>query len=451
MANASKEPEQKIVTKKHIARIEKEKKQRKILLIGIFSVVALIVLLIVYGILSKTVLMAGRTVAKVNSDKITVEQFQDRVKYERLTLEQTFLNYQTSIYSSYFQTQLLEVQNELDDYLTFGQSVLDEMISEQIVIQKAKEMGITVSEEEINKELEENFGFYANGTPTPQATTEYRATSTFSPTQLSLVTLTPVPTEIPVETEIPATATLEITEAPEDAAITETVAPTATSMPTSTPTIEPTATIMEPTPTAYTREGYDNLYGTIVADLETQIGFGDTAFRDYVRNILYRQKLYDLITKDISVEQDMVWARHILVATEEDANLVLEKLNSGEDFNTVAAYYSQDTANSGNGGDLGWIYQGQMVTEFETAAWDLEIGEISQPVKTSFGYHIIQVLGHEVRQLSADELSSAKSTAYQKMVEEVTAAATTKKYNIWASVVPSEPSIPTEYRITTTQ
>ncbi len=449
MANANKEPEQKIVTKKHIARIEKEKRQRKILLIGIFSVVALIVLLIVYGVLSKTVLMAGRTVAKINSDKITVEQFQKRVRYERLTLEQTFLNYQTSIYSSYFQTQLLEVQNQLDDYLTFGETVLDEMISEQIVIQKAKEMGITVSEEEINKELEENFGYFANGTPTPEATMEYRPTSTFSPTQLSLVTLTPIPTELPVETEVPATATMEITEAPTDAALTETVAPTATLMPTNTPTIEPTATVIEPTPTTYTREGYDNLYGTVVADLNTQISFGETDFRNYVRNILYRQKLYDLITKEIAAEQDMIWARHILVATEEDAKLVLEKLNDGEDFGALAAYYSQDTSNSGSGGDLGWVYQGQMVTEFETAAWALEIGEVSQPVKTSFGYHIIQVLGHEVRQLSADELSSAKSTAYQKMVEEVTTAATTKKFDLWASVVPSEPSIPAEYRIAT--
>jgi parvulin-like peptidyl-prolyl isomerase len=227
--------------------------------------------------------------------------------------------------------------------------------------------------------------------------------------------------------------------------------PTATiELPTSTPTLSDTPTEIPPTPTDYTLSGYNNLYSTVVANLSSQTQFGDVDFRDYVRDILYRQKLYDYVTKDVSTEQDMVWARHILVATEADAETVLSKLKSGEDFASVAAYYSTDTANSGSGGDLGWMYKGQMVQEFEDAAWKMNVGEISQPIKTSFGYHIIQVLGHEKRQLTADELNSAKSTAYQKYVDQITAAAKTKKYNLWASVVPSDPSIPTEYRISAT-
>ncbi len=452
MSNESTEKEQKIVTKKHVARMEKEQKQRKILLISIFSILAVIVLLIIYGVLSKTVFISGplaanRTVAVVNGEKINVEQFQKRVRFERFSLEQTFMNYQTSFYASYFQSQLLQVQNQLDDYVTYGGTILDTMISEKILEQKAAELGLTVTEDEISKMIEENFGYYANGTPTPEATLEYRPTSTFSPTQLAIITLTPTPTEMPVElptpTEMAATVAPETDE--EDAA-TLTVEPTEV-VPTNTPTIEPTATEVEPTPTEFTRDGFNILYGTVVADLSTTTQFEDADFRNYVRGILLRQKLYDLWTKDVAIDQDMVWARHILVASEEDAQIVLDKLNAGEDFASLAAYYSQDTSNSSNGGDLGWMYKGQMVQEFEEAAWALEPGQISQPVKTSFGVHIIQAISHETRQLSAAELSSAKSTAYQMMVDEVTKASTTKKFNLWASVVPSDPSIPEEYRI----
>jgi peptidyl-prolyl cis-trans isomerase D len=456
MANESKEPEQKIVTRKHIARIEKEKKQKKILLISILSILVVVVLLVTYGILSKTVLLAGTPVAKVNSQTITVDQFQKRVKYQRMSLVQNFLNYQTSSFAQFFQTQLLDVQNRLDDYLTYGGEVLDSMISEAVVAQKAQELGLTVTDEDITKELQQNFGYYANGTPTETATVEYRPTSTFSATQLSLITLTPAPSETPTETQVPATETPVSTSVSPDATEAPTsevpVTPTATAtvvLPTNTPETVATATVVPPTATPYTLEGYNALYSTVAANIATQTNFGDEDLKNYVRNSLYSQKLYDYVTKDILPEQDMVWARHILVATEDDAKLVLEKLNAGEDFAATAVYYSKDTSNSANGGDLGWIYKGQMVAEFEKAAWDLKIGEYSQPVKSSFGYHIIQVLGHEKRQLTADELSSAKSTAYQKYVDDLKTKATIKKFDVWASVVPNEPAIPTEYRIAT--
>ncbi|MDH4231075.1 MAG: peptidylprolyl isomerase [Nitrospirota bacterium] len=84
-------------------------------------------------------------------------------------------------------------------------------------------------------------------------------------------------------------------------------------------------------------------------------------------------------------------ASHILVKTEDEAKKVLERLKKGEKFGDIARAVSIDKGSAKNGGDLGPFSKGQMVPEFERAAANLNVGEISMPVKTQFGYHIIKV------------------------------------------------------------
>ncbi|MBD7937969.1 MULTISPECIES: peptidylprolyl isomerase [Cytobacillus] len=86
-----------------------------------------------------------------------------------------------------------------------------------------------------------------------------------------------------------------------------------------------------------------------------------------------------------------IQARHILVADKETAEEAKKKLDDGEDFSKVAEEYSTDTASAANGGDLGWFGAGQMVAEFEEAAYALKVDEISDPVESQHGFHIIQV------------------------------------------------------------
>ena len=220
---------------------------------------------------------------------------------------------------------------------------------------------------------------------------------------------------------------------------------------TATATMEPTATEIPPTATPYTREGFQSLYKTMLSNISSQFPYTEADFREYVTALLLNQKMYDYVTKDIPRDQEMVWARHILVATEEEAQTVLNRLNAGEDFAAVAAEVSTDTSNSASGGDLGWFTRGQMVPAFEDAAFSLEIGKLSDPIKTDYGYHIIQVLGREVRTLTDEQLDTVKSYYFRKFIDDAKAEMTIKKYDIWAENVPSTPAIPEQYRITNQQ
>ena len=84
-------------------------------------------------------------------------------------------------------------------------------------------------------------------------------------------------------------------------------------------------------------------------------------------------------------------ASHILLKTEDEAKKVLDRLKKGEKFGDIAKAVSLDPGSAKNGGDLGYFSKGQMVPEFEKAAASLNAGDISLPVKTQFGYHIIKV------------------------------------------------------------
>lgn len=425
-------------SRKHEARLARENRQKKLMVGIVSSILAVVILLVGFGILYDLVIKKGRPVAQVGTTKISSEQFEKRVQYERLSYVDSFTSYAASGYAQLFQSYLLEMQNALDNYIQFGSDVLDKMINEAVVAAKAEDLGITVSEEDIDKEIEEGFGFFPNGTPTPEEIVEFtfKPTSTLSAEQLAIITLTPTPSPEPTATLEP-TFTLEPTEA-------------ATSTPeaTATVTTAPTATSIPPTATPYTRDGFESLYDTMLTNINAEFDYTNSDFREYVRALVLNQKVFDYLTKDVSREQEMVWARHILVGTEEEATTILERLDAGEDFGLIAAEESTDTSNSASGGDLGWFTKGQMVKEFETVAYELEIGEISNPVATDFGYHIIQVLGHELRELTDEELETYKNQVYFQFIEDAKAEMDIKIFDIWAEIVPITPTIPAEYRLT---
>ena len=116
------------------------------------------------------------------------------------------------------------------------------------------------------------------------------------------------------------------------------------------------------------------------------------------KEIMSKAKVSDQDVKDYYEKHkedftttSQIKASHILVKTEDEARKVRERLKKGEKFEAIAKKESIDKASAKNGGELGYFSKGQMVPEFEKAAAGMKQGEISEPVKTSFGYHIIKV------------------------------------------------------------
>jgi parvulin-like peptidyl-prolyl isomerase len=145
-------------------------------------------------------------------------------------------------------------------------------------------------------------------------------------------------------------------------------------------------------------------------DFLTAMGWDEAGLEQRIISYLRYQKL--LVAHGGPAEAEQVHAAHILVTTEETGTLVLEKLQAGADFAELAQEYSTDTGSKDQGGDLGWFPRGVMVTEFEDAAFALNPGETSGLVATDFGYHIITVLGKEVRPLDPDLVDQMRQTNF---------------------------------------
>ncbi len=141
-------------------------------------------------------------------------------------------------------------------------------------------------------------------------------------------------------------------------------------------------------------------------------GLTEADIETLIRGGMIHEKMLDAHGGPKEIEQ--VHARHILVETEEEGDVVLAKLEEGEDFADLAVEYSMDTGSKDGGGDLGWFPRGMMVAEFEEAAFGLEIGETSELVKTQFGYHVIEVLEKEVRELEPQLLQSFQQKAFDE-------------------------------------
>ncbi|SDI74732.1 peptidylprolyl isomerase [Alteribacillus bidgolensis] len=133
-------------------------------------------------------------------------------------------------------------------------------------------------------------------------------------------------------------------------------------------------------------------------------------------------------------------ARHILVEDEDQANEIREELENGADFAELAEEHSTDPGSASEGGDLNTFTRGEMVEAFDEAAFSMEPGEISEPVKSEFGYHIIEVLDknesyeeleEDIEEKVREEQSKSPEEVMQELMEEANIDVKESSYEDW--------------------
>ena len=178
-------------------------------------------------------------------------------------------------------------------------------------------------------------------------------------------------------------------------------------------------------------------------------GFDETSLKTYFKEQLVIQKVIDNVTKDVTVKDsdiqayytanqnkytekpDRINTAHILVKTKEEADKVKARIAAGEDFAALAKELSLDTATKDKGGELGFVnyVDSGLEENFINAAIKLKVGEVSDPVQTSYGFHIIKCLAKE--EYPVKSFDSVKADIKSTLLEQAKNTATTSKIDEW--------------------
>jgi parvulin-like peptidyl-prolyl isomerase len=417
---------------KFLAQKEKEDRQKRIIIISTIAVLIAVFSLVAYGVLDRYVLKPKTPIVQLDSRTINAVEFEQRVRYQRFQIiNQTYqlIEFVQSLGGTpdifaYFEQQLIVATNQLSQPLLIGQEAIQTISDDLIILAETEKMGIEVDKAQIDQAIREVFGYFPAGTPTPFPSNEPLPTSTLTSQQMTLVP----PTDSPEGDQ------------EEDQSNSPTNTPQVEETPVSEP--DPTATPLL-IPTEYTLELFEENYQNYM-DVLINEGIEEQTFRDMVRMYLVREKLVAALSADLPRTQEQIWVRHILVEDELTALEVTDKLTAGQDFVVLAAEYSTDETNKDNGGDLGWFARGMMVLPFEEAAFALEVGEISDPVQTDFGWHILQSLGKEQLPIDEAAFEELKNQVFSEWLIEKRLEHQLEINEDWISFVPSEPVLPQE-------
>ncbi len=338
-------------TRKHLARAERERILKNRIIAGTLITAILVFSLIGYGIYREAVVLPGEPIAVVNGEEINTREFQDRV--------------------------ISEVQFSGVTAESIAWAVLDTMIKDELVRQEAEEMGIVITEAELDQRFEEYLGYYRNGTPT------------------SLPSLTPDPTRKAEET---------LTAAAVTALPTTDVTPTAANTP-----------MPNPTPTEYTAEGYEQAYADYISGIEEQSGLSEEQIRQVIRSNMLSEKIREILKQDVPLEGEKTQLRQIMTDTEETTQEVRLKLEEGEAWEDLVTEYSQDATTKDAGGELGWLASTIILSGFGPSAELLltePVGTLVGPIQTYQGWHVFEIMDRATQTFTEYEYQQAVNSAY---------------------------------------
>jgi len=389
-------------TRKQVLVSKREQEQLRIIYLGLGLVGILILIVLGIGLVQTYITEPRSPVAIVNTEEITTEAYQDRVRYERFILERQLdqiLQQQAALPAAAEEedqlTQLLRNQyQQMANQLVQQRSLvdrqsLDDMIEDELVEAEAARRNITVSEEEITEHINRILANREGGLTEAAASATSTARAEASATAASW---TPTPTFTPSPI---ITATETVTE------------PTATPANTATPAPTPTLNIIDESTLA-------TQYSEWMAALAEETGITEAQYRQYIRATLLRNKLREALGEEVPTSAEQAHARHLLVETEEEAQQLIERLEAGEAFTDLMAELTTDDNDATQGSDLGFVPRGEFVEPVEEVIFSLPVGQISEPVQSQFGWHVIEVLEREERELSPEFLSRRQAEAYDE-------------------------------------
>lgn len=470
--NSETQTEQQIEqNRKHERLRQRDREQHRRLYLGVGIAIAAAIVFMAIGLINEFAFAPRRVVAMVGEDRIIASDFGKRVKMEQseLTNALQFYALQEQQFGNqgYFTSQINQLQATLASPFALGQQTLDKMIQEILVRREAAARGITVSDAEIDEALREQVASGLGLVTEPQATATAEAGANATATA-TLWTPTAEPTaDISVSAGV--TGTEEITGT-EGLTATEASSPTATPF----PTPEPAQVI--------TDTGFTQGLSTLEQSIRSSTGMSMADYREVVRSRLLAEKVAEAIGADgVATTEEQVNARHILISeieptptptdvpegdptpeptatatavpegaptpvptpgprTLDEARALAEEIRTrivdgGEDWATIAAEYSDDFSNRDNGGELGWFGRGAMVAPFEEAVFNLPVGEISQPISTTFGYHLIEVLERDdARAKDEATIQQERNQAFNDWLTAQVAAANVQRNDIVANL-----------------
>ncbi len=151
-------------------------------------------------------------------------------------------------------------------------------------------------------------------------------------------------------------------------------------------------------------------------------------FRQMLLDQLLSEAVYSSVTASINSVAEQVHARHILLPTREMAEEVLARLQTGEDFAYLAREYSEDISSRETGGDMGFFPRGVMPDEVEEVAFGLEVGDMSGIVESQFGFHVIQVLERDEREIAVEVFESLRQQTFMQWLEDQRESASIERF-----------------------
>jgi parvulin-like peptidyl-prolyl isomerase len=397
-------------TRKQVAISRKEREQRRLLYLGLGFVGLLIVFVLGFGLVQTYVIEPNSAIAIVNETEVTNREYRNRVFYERFVLDEQLQQISQQFaalppaeeddqFAQLLRNQYQQMFSQLSQQRsTIDRQVLDLMIAEQLMEAEAAQRGITVTDDDvtefINRFLAGRQGGLTAAAASETSIARVDATATAA-------VWTPTPTLIPSPT---LTNTGELTGS--------------TTVPNSVPSPAPTPTFNIIADDELATQ-YDNWMNTLAEVANT----GEADYRRYIRLAVLREKLGESLGDEVPTIAEQARARHILVESEEEANQVIERLQAGEDFAELATELSLDTASAAAGGDLGFVPRDRFVASVDEVVFSLPPGQLSDPVESQFGWHVIEVLERGERELSPADYSQAQRVALSEWIANAREAA----------------------------